>query len=275
MIFVADAFANQILGGGELNNDEFIRLISDDHQIKQINSHLVTESFLNENRAAKFIIANFANLSPEAKEYIKKNLNYVIYEHDHKYLANRNPAIFDNFIAPKNKIINFEFYEKAKSVFCQSSFHCGIVKKNLNLTNIINLSGNLWSDESLDMIEQHSLKNKKDACSIMDSPIPHKNTKDAVLFCKLKKFNYELIKSDSYSVFLNNLSNNDKLVFFPKTPETLSRIVVEAKMMGMTTITNKTIGAVGEEWFSLKGKDLIEHMRKKKMDIIKLVLGAF
>ena len=86
-------------------------------------------------------------------------------------------------------------------------------------------------------------------------------------------FNYEIIQPAPYHEFLDSLSNNDKLVFFPKTPETLSRIVVEAKMMGMTTLTNKIVGAASEEWFSLKGDQLIEQMKEKRQSITQAVLN--
>jgi len=109
----------------------------------------------------------------------------------------------------------------------------------------------------------------------MDSPIPHKNTAKAIAYCKHKKMPYELIKSADYHTFLDKLGNNDKLVFFPETPETLSRIVVECRMMGMHTITNKTIGALGEEWFDLKGSNLIAVMKEKRKTITKMVLDCF
>ena len=124
-------------------------------------------------------------------------------------------------------------------------------------------------------MKNFSKKKKKDRCSIMHSDTPHKNTREAVLFCKYKEMDYEIIQPAPYHEFLDNLSNNDKLVFFPKTPETLSRIVVEAKMMGMTTLTNKIVGAASEEWFSFKGEQLIEHMREKREKIVNTVLGAF
>ena len=68
------------------------------------------------------------------------------------------------------------------------------------------------------------------------------------------------------------MGKNKTLLFFPKSPETLSRIVVEARMMGMSTKTTQNIGAVHEEWFSKKGKDLIDIMRKKRSEIPALVL---
>ena len=63
-------------------------------------------------------------------------------------------------------------------------------------------------------------------------------------------------------------------MFFPKTPETLSRIVVEARMMGMGTKTTNNIGAIHEEWFSKKGLDLIEFMRYRQDEIVNVVLES-
>ena len=42
IIFIADFFVEQILGGGELNNDELLKmLVQDGHEVLKINSHLV------------------------------------------------------------------------------------------------------------------------------------------------------------------------------------------------------------------------------------------
>ena len=63
------------------------------------------------------------------------------------------------------------------------------------------------------------------------------------------------------------------MIFFPKTPETLSRICVEARMMGMSVITNKNVGASYEDWFVLKGKDMIDFMKNKKFEISNTIKG--
>ena len=62
------------------------------------------------------------------------------------------------------------------------------------------------------------------------------------------------------------------LVFLPETPETLSRIVVEARMMNMGVVTNKMIGAASEPWYALKGHELIDIMIQKRTDITNTVL---
>jgi len=70
------------------------------------------------------------------------------------------------------------------------------------------------------------------------------------------------------------LGGNKALVFFPKTPETLSRIVVEARMMDMRVITNKLVGASREDWFKLRGEELIEVMEAKRQQIPGLVKNS-
>ena len=273
-VFIADFFVNEIIGGGELNNEELINILIDRKlSVKKINSHLVTVDFIEAHKECNFIISNFINLSPKCCEalYDKK---YVIYEHDHKYLKNRNPAIYPEFKVPDSEIVNYKFYKEAAAVLCQSAFHHDIVYKNLKIDNIISLGGNLWSLESLNIIREYSHKDKLRKCSIMDSPILHKNTSAARAFCAHKNIDYELIPSLAYYEFLDRISNNDTLVFFPKTPETLSRIVVEARMMGMKVTTNNLVGATREEWFKLKGPELIDIMVDKRETISNMIIKA-
>ena len=75
-----------------------------------------------------------------------------------------------------------------------------------------------------------------------------------------------------YKEFLNRLTDNKYFIFLPETLETLCRVVVECRMAGMTVLTSEKLGAVSEEWFSLKGEDLIDVMRHKRKTIPDLVL---
>ena len=270
--FIADFFAEQINGGGELNNEILIQLlIEKDYKVEKVNSHLVNLDFFESRKENKFIIANFVNLAKDCKKYLQSHCEYTIYEHDHKYLINRNPAEYDEYLAPKEAIINFDFYKEAITVFCQSNFHSNIVRSNLRMDNIVSLGGNLWSLDALNTMRECSKKEKRDRCSIMDSTIGHKNTHGAIRYCMQKGYKYDLILPCSPNDFLNNISRNDKFVFFPLTPETLSRAVVEARMMGMKVITNRRLGAVGESWFSMKGEPLVDYMVDKRTEILNKV----
>ena len=274
-VFVADFFCDEVLGGGELNNDEFVKIVRErGFEVKKINSHLVTEKFIQEHRQDRFVVANFVNLSQDCIEALYDK-DYVIYEHDHKYLSTRDPGVFEGFIAPKEAIVNYEFYRRARAVLCQSTFHHDIVKSNLGLDNIINLSGNLWSMGALGLIKRLAGAPKQDKCAVMNSRIGHKNTTDAKRYCLLKKLPFSLIEAGSYHEFLTALGSHSRFVFFPKTPETLSRVVVEARMMGLSTITNNHVGATREPWYQLKGEELIEKVEQMRTTIPKAVMGAF
>jgi hypothetical protein len=272
IVFIADFFVEQILGGGELNNEELLKLlICDGHNVLKINSHNVTETFIKNNSDAKFIIANFVNMNPTLLRHFY-GTDYIIYEHDHKYLASRNPGAYPGFKAPPSALVNVDFYKNAAAVLCQSEFHLEIIKMNLDFDNLVNLSGNIWSLSSLDLMAELAVKEKADACSIMDSKIAHKNTREAVMYCEHTKKTYNLISNNVYERFLDQLSNNKTFVFFPKTPETLSRVVVEARMMGMSVVVNKMIGATREPWYELKGIELVEFMRAKRGAIKRAVI---
>jgi len=272
-VFVSDFFIEQIVGGGELNDYEVCNiLIKRGHDLQRINSHLFTKNDLDKQRY--YIISNFMNLKEEVKKSII-DYKYIIYEHDHKYIKTRNPALYKDFIAPKEQIVNEYFYKNALGVLCQSDFHTNIIKKNLNIENIINLSGNVWSIESLEFMRKISSIEKQNRTSILKSNTRHKNTSGAINYCVSKNEQYDLISDQDYYSFLSKMGKNRKFVFLPKTPETLSRICVEARMMNMSVAVNSLIGASKEKWYALKGEELIDYMIQKRDSIVDTIMGLF
>jgi len=275
LVYISDFFVEHVLGGGELNDYELIQMIQQEGtSIEKKQSHTVDVEYLSQKKSF-FLISNFCNLNQASKDWLIENGDYVIYEHDHKYLASRNPAVYKDFKAPLTEIRNYSFYKNALKIICQSKFHEDIVKKNLNLDNTLNISGNLWSLKVLEKIRSFCKKEKDQKFSILNSTILHKNTHGAIKYCKKKNVEYELIASTNYVNFLDNLSNNKTFIFVPKTPETLSRVVVEARMMGMSVRTNGLVGASSEPWFELKGEDLIDYMIDKREEILNTILDIF
>ena len=269
--YFSDLLVEDLVGGGELNDYELCSmLLKKGYKLTRLRTKEIKQEHLDKKYI--YIVSNFVGLKPEYREYLIKNCKYIIYEHDHKYLASRNPAIYENYQAPENKIINKSFYENAQMVFCQSSFHKSIIQKNLQIENVYNVSGNLWSIDSLETMRILSKRDKNDCFSILNSMIEHKNTREAAFYCDKKNFKYTLISSRNYQEFLNMLSSNSKFLFLPKTPETLSRVVVEAMMMNVKVVTNKKVGASYEPWFNRKGEDLIDFMLNKREHILNKVL---
>lgn len=276
-IYIADFIYPTVRGGAEHNDKEMLLYLKNKgHSLTIVDSLSVSIDFLSKiEKKCKLIVSNFGLLHQDCIKYIQENFDYIIYEHDHKYLLSRNPGKFKDFIVPKDEILNLEFYQKAKRVFCQSNFHKEIIEKNLNINNIFNISGNFWSDEDLEFIKKLSLKDKKECCSIIYSNNAHKNYNDAIKYCEHKNLSYNVISHPDYRTFLEKMSENECLLFLPKVPETLSRIVVECRMMNMKVITNSLVGARSESWFSLKGEELIQYMKNRKAEIICQIEQAF
>ena len=274
-IFVADFFANEVLGGGEINNDVLADCLRQrGHSVSEKKcAHLTVEEIFG-NLDACFVVGNFIHLSESAINALKST-RYIIYEHDHKYLRHRNPAMFSDYKAPKTELINRDFYADALGVFCQSGFHCEILQKNIAIDNVKNLGGNLWSERSLEVMQRLVQNEKQDRFSVMNSNIGHKNTAGSVRYCEAINAPYELISSNNYHDFLSQLSRNKWFVFLPQTPETLSRVVVEARMLGVEVHTNSRVGAASEPWFLLKGFELIRKMRQRRAEIICAVEDVF
>ena len=235
--FVADFFADEVPGGGEVNNDELIKLLSDDFCVMKVKSRNLDPMAIEHGLIDHYIVANFIQLSVQCRDLLTEKASYIIYEHDHKYVRNRNPAAYRNYIVPPTEIINLDFYKNATAVLCQSEFHAGIVRMNLKLDNIVSLSGNLWTTDSLILMKAIADGEKRSKCAIIQTDNWHKNTAAAVRYCNVKNLEHELIGPCELGQFLTKLGSNKTLVFFPQTPETLSRVVVEARMMGMSVIT--------------------------------------
>ena len=141
IVFISDFFVDQVSGGAEIYDSILIEeLIKKDYKVCKFNSQEFTVKHfkLYENTGFYFIISNFIGLSNDVKKLLQAyGHKYCILEHDHKYLKNRNPAIFKDFIAPKEYIINRDFYAAAKQVFCQSVKHCEVLKTNLRLLSLV------------------------------------------------------------------------------------------------------------------------------------------
>ena len=265
IILVSDFFIDDFVGGAALNDEEIFKLLSKRFDVYKIKSRYLYEGFIQENLDSFFIISNFFGINPELRDLIQRNCKYILYCHDYKFVQHTNPALYPNFQVSPNELINVSFHWDAHRIICQSQFQKDIYDRNLDRPlKTVNFSGNLWSEESLNLLESHCEKEKSDRAAVIESPYPQKGTQASVEFCKDKQWNFDIIKDPNYESFLNKLSSYSKLVFLPTTPETCCRLVLEAKMMNVEVVTNELIGASYEDWYCLNGKDLINKMRHKR-----------
>lgn len=268
IVFLCDFFVEDILGGGEICNESLINYFKDDnYDVLKLKTSNVSLEKIMTLKDSFFIVGNFVNLQQSIIDYISENIRYIIYEHDYKFVKNRNPAKYLNFLVDKQDLINLNFYKNAKQIICQSKFQKDIFEKNLSLDNIFSSGNNFWFKEHYDLMEEKSKHIKKNKAAIIDYQIQHKNTLGAIEYCKKNNINYDLIKSNDYIKFLEMFGNYNSFVFLPQTPETFSRTCIEARMMNVSLHINGLIGCAKEDWFKgLKGVELINFLKQKNKE---------
>jgi len=264
VLFLSDFFSHSFSGGAESNDENLINyLISEGLEVKKDSCMSVTPSDIRQ--YDQIIVSNFTHLSAECIAQLVKDKNFIIYEHDHKYVATRDPSKFSNFEIPRNLIINEDFYRAAKVVVVLSKICKDILEKNISGVNVHNIGCSLWSSKKLDFIESLLGREKKEKFAIVDSPNPIKGTEEAKRICAGKNIDYDLIKISDHETFLTSLASYEGLVFIPQVLETFSRISMEAKMLGCKLVTKKSlIGMCSEQkLFSLTGIDAIREIRNR------------
>tara|TARA_R110002020_G_scaffold421418_4_gene630537 strand:- start:24490 stop:25335 length:846 start_codon:yes stop_codon:yes gene_type:complete len=264
VIFLQDFFAHQHLGGAELHDDVVASYFDSKGLLhSKTNTYSLTPEIILENTDKAWFISNFAALPNVCKAVLAKHCKYLIYEHDYKFLKNRNPIVYPDFLAPAHgHKWNFTFYRNAKKVICLSKLHRRIFDKNLGLPNIDNINCSMWSDSDLDLIKSLNSTPKIPRFAIIESSNPIKKTAQTITYCQKAQLPYDLIQAPTHHEFLTVLAQYQGLVFQTGHPEPTPRVAVEAKMLNCKFLSQKeVIGVAHEDWFHLNGDELIEEVR--------------
>ena len=276
-ILISDfSYAEMPHGGSEVGNQMLI---------EEFNLDFVgSRNVIGFNKDDFYIISNVSLMKPHLVQQIK-DYNYIIFECDYKILQSRHPWRYPKDIVPKELRQNYDLYKNAKAVFVKSTDHLSVYKRNDVEGNFINLRTNIWSESDLQLMErlfdENQVKNGK-AC-VYNTKNWIKNSKGAIEYCENNKIDYGFIKNGiGREGFLSDMAKFSTFIFFPAARETYCRIVVEAKCMGLdvltvyvgTSSTNKDMnnyGAPMEDYFGLKGKEMINFLRMgNKMNIKKM-----
>ena len=250
-----DLFDHEIVGGAEKNDSVLLSYLNNNHNVEPVHTYKIKDRI---DDYDFFIVSNFIMLPDDAKQHLINKKNYIIYEHDHKYVSNRNPGVFPNFNIPTRNIINKEFYVNAKKVFVLSEVCKKVIEQNLQIDNVISIGCSLWSNKCLEIIKSaRENSTKHHEYGILNSGNSIKGTAPAMNFCKSKNINPALIGSPVYGDFIGQLAMCENFIFFPQVLETFSRVCVEAKMVNCNVLTTpKLVGFFSEDYSSLKGEEL-------------------
>ena len=284
IVFIADFFVDQISRGAELANEALLFYLDKDFTIERVKSADLKEV----KKDSYYIISNFVYVAEEIKNKLIEYKNYMIYEHDHKYVATRNPfavpygkngiEVNTDGIVPKDKLINLEFYKNANVVLCQTQWHQDQLARNIT-ANLSNIGGSLYTPEMLNIVDDVRKKNnKRDTCAIFCGQ--YKNSEEAIIYCKTNNIPFALISNvGSPKKFLYILGRHNKFVFFPKIPESCSRLLIEARLLDCKVYTNMNSGIVNEKCWNFDNdefRDYIKNtMRTEAIDKFRRILNEF
>jgi len=266
VIFIADFFSDDLLGGAESNDSVLISYLKNNNLcVAKVHSSACSIELLHKNKDSVFIVGNFIGLTEECKRYMIQNNNYIIYEHDHKYVANRDPSKYLNFKIPHEHLANIDFYKSSNKIVVLSEICRQVLEDNLNISNVISIGTSLWTDKKFSFLRNNLNNKKTKSLGIVNSKNPTKGTAEAVRYCEMKNMRYSLIEPAQPNDFLLNVSQYEKILFMPQVLETFCRLVAESKILNCQVLTKPgLIGMYSEkELFNLSGDFLLEELQSR------------
>lgn len=229
--------------------------------IKELNADFVKSSFFTSGDGYdKVILSNYWELNPIGREWLIKNPFFLV-NHDHSLFPNRipqeNPA----------HLVNVDLHWAAQTVIFQSTRQEQIFRKFIELKNTYNLRGNLWSDEEFALFAAAPEK-KNGKFAIPAGSSPSKGTQQAVELANYLRIPYEILPKMEYEDFISKLGEYSSIVLQPAIVESFGRQAAEARMMGLTVLTNSNMTCSFEEWYNWDRFEIIEEMKKKKKNLL-------
>jgi hypothetical protein len=263
IIFVADLFVQDYAGGAELTTEALIQRCSEKYDTEKIHCKNITEKFLLENTAAKFVICNFSSLDDRLKIIFCKNCDYQIIEYDYKFCKYRSiekhmqvEGKGCDCVETKEGKINKIFYGYAKKIWFMSDSQKNIFTRKVPTLKEekCEVLSSIFSDGDIRFMNNIKDNEKDNKYLILDSGSWIKDTKGCIEYAKKNNLNYQLIKDLPYNEMLIKMSTSKGLIFRPCGGDTCPRIVIEAMMLGCDLKLNKYVQHKNEDWFSSQEK---------------------
>lgn len=258
VVFVADLFIEDYVGGAELTTDALIQ--SSQFNIYKLHSKDLDLDLIQSNKNLYWIFGNFANLNFELIPAIVGNLQYSVLEYDFKYCKYRSTAKHKLAEGSDCNCHNEElgkyisaFYYGAKNMWWMSEkqlehyiqlFPFLSEKNNVVLSSVFDES----TLKALAVYRQTNLEKK--GWIVLGSPSWIKGADNAKAYCESNNLDYEVVWGLDYAQTLEKLATAKGFVYLPNDKDTCPRMVIEAKLLGCELILNENVLHVNEDWFN-------------------------
>lgn len=258
VIFVADLFVDDYVGGAELTSEALIE--ASPFKIQKLHSSKVNLASLTQGSSKYWVFGNFAQLNPELIPSIVANIKYSVLEYDYKYCRFRSPEKHaaatdqpcDCHDKMNGKLIS-AFYYGAQSLWWMSEAQ---KQRYLNLFPFLSEKDNIvlssvFSKTTLTYIKhlKNSAKVDRKGWIVLGSDSWVKGAQQAKDWCESNGKTYEVVWNLTYEKLLAKLSESEGFVYLPAGADTCPRMVIEAKLLGCKLHVNDNVQHAPEEWF--------------------------
>ncbi len=266
VIFVADMFVEDYVGGAELTSQALID--SSPFEVFKLHSRDVNMELLRQGADRFWIFGNFCEMPAQLIPSIVGNLRYTILEYDYKFCRARSPEKHlqstgtqcDCDQQMNGKMVSAFFYgsmglwwmSEAQKERYFKLFPFLREKDNIVLSSV-------FSAETLGLIKVlRTSQNSRKGWLTLGSNSWIKGADDAENWCKSNSKEYEVAWNVPYNELLTKLSQAEGFVYLPKGGDTCPRMVIEAKLLGCQLKLNQHVQMKDEEWFATDDLETIE-----------------
>jgi|GEM_PF-1720599 len=270
IIFVADLFVEDYVGGAELTSEALINECP--LKIEKIKCQDVTMDILQQGVDKYWIFGNFAALNPQLIPSIIANLQYSVLEYDYKYCRYRSPekhqsstnSACDCHDQLNGKLIS-AFYHGANSLWwmseAQKSWYHNLFPFLAEKDNVVLSS--VFSKDTLGKIkllrnDLKGIQTDRKGWIVLGSESWIKGFDDAKKWCADNNVEPTILWNLPYEETLARIANAEGFVYLPKGKDTCPRMVIEAKLLGCKLHLNDNVQHKDEEWFAIDDVDSIE-----------------
>lgn len=291
VVFVADLFVGQYVGGAELTTEALIE--SCPFEYVKINSKDVTIQTLQEYQECFWVFGNFTQLNFQLIPSIAANIRYVALEYDYKFCKYRSiekhlhetEETCECHESQLGKLVSAFFYAAEKIFWMSSEQEQRYIERFPFLELKGRVLGSVFDKADIKRLEFLKGGTNNGEWLIQQSDSWIKGTEDAIDWCKNNEKDYELFSNLTRTQLLNKMFDAEGFCFLPRGGDTCPRVVIEAKILGCELKLNDNVQMAKEAWFELGTPDsMLVHLKdlpnrfwidvKRCMDITSTV-GAY
>lgn len=266
IVFVADMFVEDYVGGAELTSEALIT--SSPFEVYKLHSKDVTLDLLKQGAGKFWIFGNFTGLDSSLIPSIVGNIKYSILEYDYKFCRYRS---IEKHAQATGKPCDCAEQTSGKFV---SAFYYGSMalwwmseaQKDRYLDRFPFLSSaknnvlsSVFTPQTLGFMK--NLRQKyptRKGWIVLGSDSWIKGKSAAEQWCKENNKEYTVIWNEPYPVLLEKLAQAEGFVYLPEGGDTCPRMVIEAKLLGCQLHLNDNVQHAKEEWFVTDNLEAIE-----------------